>query len=124
MFLLGNLAGYQLALGDFGAAQATARDGLALARRMQEGIVISQAIQHLAALKALSGDSHRAARLLGYVDAWYASQGCERELTEQKTHQTLTGSLREQLDEAEIAVLASQGAELTEDQAADEAQAL
>ena len=82
------------------------------------------AIQHLATVAALRGETLRAARLVGFVDAWYRSEGREREQTERRTYEILMAALRERLTDSEIDAAAVEGSKLTEGQAIDEALAI
>lgn len=118
-----NSAAYHLALGNVDGARTAAAQALALARGAHS-MDAAIATQHLAAVAALRGESRRGARLRGYVDAWYRSEGCERDLTERRTYEILVAALRERLDEAEIEAFAAEGATLSEEQAALEALAL
>jgi predicted ATPase/DNA-binding XRE family transcriptional regulator len=118
-----NATGYRLVLGDIEAAAALARDALAVARSGQIHSLVTVALQHLATIAALRGDTARAARLLGYVDAWYARERYAREPTEQKAYDLLTASIRARLPEAEREALAREGAAYAEDEAADVAAA-
>jgi tetratricopeptide (TPR) repeat protein len=115
-----NAAAYQLVLGDIDGARAAAREALALARGAHP-MDAAIATQHLATVAALRGDAASGARLRGYVDAWYSSQGCQRDLTERRTYAILMSALRERLSGAEIEVLAAEGALLLEEQAVLEA---
>ncbi|MBV8344837.1 MAG: adenylate/guanylate cyclase domain-containing protein [Candidatus Eremiobacteraeota bacterium] len=115
-----NGAAYRLALGDVDGARSTAREALALTRGRWP-LEAAIAMQHLATVAALRGDARRGARLRGYVDARYVSEGCEREATERVTDEILMASLRKQLTEAEIEALGAKGAQLLEEQAVAEA---
>ncbi len=120
---LQNGAAYRLALGDTAGARTAAVDALQLARGAgTQHIMIN--IHHLATVAARSGQPHRAARLRGYVDAWYRSEGYERETTEQRVDDILMTALSAQLSESEIEALAAEGARLSEDQAVAEALAI
>jgi predicted ATPase/Tfp pilus assembly protein PilF len=120
---LANAAACRLVLGDVDGARAAARASLALAKGVQP-LVAAIAMQHLATVAALRGDPTDGARLRGYVDWWYRSEGCERDLTEQRTDELLLATLSGQLDDAKIRELAAQGAGLSEQQAVDEALAI
>ena len=111
-----NAAAYQLVLGDIDGACLAAREALELARGAHP-MDAAIATQHLAAVAALRGDAGCAARLRGYVDAWYSNEGCERDLTERRTNEILMTALRERLTDAEIDALAAEGAQLSEEQA-------
>jgi tetratricopeptide (TPR) repeat protein len=116
-----NASGYLLLLGRIDDAAAAARDALVLSQRAQNAQFVTIGIQHLATIAALRGDVQRAARLAGYVDAWYSAQGYARESTEQRTYDMLARALRPRLSEGEIARLEEHGAVLPEDAAAAEA---
>ena len=118
-----NAAAYHLALGNVDGARSAAAQALALARGAHS-MDAAIATQHLAAVAALRGESRRGARLCGYVDAWYRSEGCERDLTERRTYEILVAALRERLAEDEIEAFAAEGAALSEEQAALEALAV
>ena len=120
---LQNGAAYRLALGDIAGARTAALDALQLARGA-DALHIMLNIHHLAAVAARSGQPQRGARLRGYVDAWYRSEGYEREPTEQRVDEILMTALRAQLNESEIEALAAEGARLSEDQAVAEALAV
>lgn len=118
-----NAAACYLALGDLESARQVAHDTLEIARDAYPmGAII--AIQHLATVAALRGESECGARLRGYVDAWYRVKGCERDLAEARGYDTLMTSLRERLSAARIETLAADGAALTDERATREALAL
>jgi predicted ATPase/class 3 adenylate cyclase len=123
MFALQNGAAYRLALGDTSGARSAAQDALRLARGASPDSVVFT-IQNLAAVAAQNGDPRRAARLRGFVDRWYRSEGYEREPTEARTYEILMAALSEQLDDSEIEALAIEGALLSEDRAVAEALAV
>lgn len=120
---LANVAACRLVLGDVEGARLSAREALTLAAGEQP-LVAAIAMQHLATVAALRGDPGGGARLRGYVDTWYRSEGCERDLTEWRTDDLLMTELRAQLDDAKIAEFAAEGARLSEEQAASEALAI
>jgi predicted ATPase/transcriptional regulator with XRE-family HTH domain/Tfp pilus assembly protein PilF len=115
-----NVTAYRLALGRIDEARSAANDTLSLARGTHP-IFVTTAIQHSAAVAALGGDASRAARLFGYVDAWYQSHEITRYTTEQRTYEILLAALHEKLLESEVASLAAQGARLSEEEAVTEA---
>ena len=120
---LQNGAAYRLALDDIAGARTAASDALLLARGAgTQHIMIN--IHHLATVAARRAQPHRAARLRGYVDAWYRSEGSERESTEQRIDYILMTALSAELSESEIEALAAEGARLSEDQAVAEALAV
>lgn len=118
-----NLAAYRLTLGDVAGGLENAREALALAH-WASPVIIATAIQHLATAAALRGDAARGARLCGYVDAWYRSEECERDGTERRTAEILTSALREKLTDDELSALGAEGAQFTDEEAADEALAI
>jgi predicted ATPase/DNA-binding XRE family transcriptional regulator len=117
-FLL-NLAYFQLVLGEIDAAEANAMESLDLAASSSPDLRL--ALGYLATIAAIKGRTSRAARLVGYVNAWCERMELSRELPEQKSYDMLMESLRRQLSEDEISVLAAEGARLTEDAAIEEA---
>jgi predicted ATPase len=121
-WMLCNIAGYRLALGEVDAAETAAREALTLASGRVTPIV-EVIVQHLACAAALSGHPSRAARLLGYVEASFGRQGYRRGTTEQKIYEILTASLSEQLSDTDITAFGAEGMQFTEDQAVDEARA-
>jgi predicted ATPase/class 3 adenylate cyclase len=112
-----NIAGYQLALGDEAAAEAPAVEALQAATTLGEEQIAAAALQHLAGVIAARGDVERSARLLGFVDAWYVSQGCEREWSEKKGADVLAERLASSLGQDELTRLRTAGSELTLEQA-------
>ncbi len=119
-FALQNGAAYRLALGDFAGARAAALDALQLIRGTEPHYVTIN-IAHLATVAACSGDPRRGARLRGYVDAQYRSEGYVREPTEQRIDELLASALSEKLSLGEIEAFAAEGTQLSEDQAVAEA---
>ena len=78
---LGNIAAYALALNDLAKARdAAAREALTLAQEIEDVTGVIVAIEHLALISALNRRYRRlAARLYGYSDHVYTSQGIERQ---------------------------------------------
>ncbi len=66
---------YQLMLGDIDAAARSASRGLALASESYFSQAIASAIGLIASIAVQWGDVGPAARLVGYLDAWYAGVG-------------------------------------------------
>ncbi len=116
-----NSAAYRIALGDVAGARESGRAGLRLARQARSELFLATALQHLALVAALAGDTRRGARLLGYVDAKYSELGMKREITEQWGHDKLLAMLHETISEDEIKTLATEGAAWLEDHAIEEA---
>jgi len=112
-----NLGVYRVALGDLDGARQAAMQALNLARELQGRSFVAIALQHLALIAALQGETQRASSLLGYVDALIEALGMERELTEQWGYDALMASLRRELSDVEIEKLAAEGAAWSEDQA-------
>jgi predicted ATPase/transcriptional regulator with XRE-family HTH domain len=116
-----NIAAYRIALGDVTGARDSAREGLRLAGQIQDEQWAAIALQHLALLAALDGDSRRAAQLVGYVNALFDQIGTQRQSTEQWGYDKLLATLRGKLSEGEIKNLAPEGAAWSEDHAVEEA---
>jgi hypothetical protein len=117
-----NTAAYLFALEDAAGAQAVAGAALSILRRAHlHQHLAACAILQLAAALALQGDARRAARLLGFADAWTLRESCEWGTAEAKSYETLVAALRVQLTADDIAELTAAGAQLNDDQALDEA---
>jgi predicted ATPase/class 3 adenylate cyclase len=128
-----NIAAYLIALGRYEDARASARDGLAAARDAQWEAGVTWGLQHLAAIAALRpadddgdarGDRHRAARLVGYVDARLDAMEALRQYTEQQEQDKVLFALRASVGESRLSKLMAEGATWTEDQAFGEALAI
>jgi hypothetical protein len=114
-----NSAAYRIALDDFTGARESGREGLCFALRARGELQIATALQHIALLAGLGGEPWLGARLLGYVNAQFATLGYAREPTEQWSYDKLMDALRETLSADEIARLAADGAAWSEDQAVE-----
>ncbi len=82
---------------------------------------IAIALQHLALIAALDGDTRCAARLLGYVNARFDQLEVQREPTEQWVYEMLLATLRESLDEHQVTSLTAEGGVWGEEQAVEAA---
>ncbi len=116
-----NIVAYRIARGDVDGAPDAAHEGLRRARQAQHAFYVAIALQHIALLSALGGEVNDAARFMGYVNLQYKELGAKREATEKWGYEKLMAALREQLCEADIEKLASEGAAWSEDRALEEA---
>ena len=133
---LDNIALYLVSLGRYDEAEARAREALALthdyrteSRHLE--FLAAQALQHLAAVKALRANpdaqerrllSSQAARLLGFVDARLAALGAGRlNNQEQREYERVLVALREAVGDDAVARLLTEGAALSEGEAVAEA---
>jgi tetratricopeptide (TPR) repeat protein len=116
-----NGAAYRLALGDLAGARESLHEGLRVGRKARDEAQIATLLQHLGLLAGLSGDSRRAAQLLGHVDRRFAEMGSKREPTERWGYDKLLAALRDAMDEDEVARLSAEGATWSEDRAIEEA---
>jgi predicted ATPase/transcriptional regulator with XRE-family HTH domain len=112
-------AAYRLLLGEVGAAREAALESLELERGSKGWTPRTGQAQHLATVAALMGDVRRAARIKGYVDAWYAAEEAWHERADERTYQMLVAAIRERLTDADLARLAAEGALLSEQEAVD-----
>ncbi|MDB5585566.1 MAG: hypothetical protein JWP26_536 [Devosia sp.] len=119
----GNLAAYLLVAGNIEQACQAARESLTGARALGWSAAIVRAAEDMALVAALGNDPDLAARLLGFVDAFYARGTASRELTEQIVNQRLTAELKRRLSVDRLRGLLEEGARWTEQQAADAADA-
>jgi predicted ATPase/class 3 adenylate cyclase len=116
-----NLAAYCLALGDLAGARSAARDSLREARSLGLPLYLVNAVEHLAVVGVQTGQVERAARLLGYCDAWYRAKGITRQGKEKAGCDRLNALLAVALPEAVREQLLAEGAGWGETQAAEEA---
>ncbi len=116
-----NLAAYLLALGEENEARNVASRALRHALEFADHSVATNTLQHLAAIIARR-DAHRAARLLGYVEAQLARSGYTREYSEQFTYDLMMNRLHDALSIDEISAFRREGASMSEEQAAQLAQ--
>jgi predicted ATPase/class 3 adenylate cyclase len=127
--VLSNIAAYLTALARYDEARVSAREALAAARDIEYDVGVAFLLQHLAAIGTLRPnaaglerqDRARASRILGYVDARYASLGALREYTEQQEYERILPILRDALGADECARLGAEGSAWSEDQAVAEA---
>jgi len=119
--LHGNLAAYRIAVGDLSGAAADAREALAILCDIQNSYQIAIAVQHLALIAALLHDAERAARLVGFVDGYFAKNGLERQPTEAWGRNRIEASLRQQSGPDALKPFMRGGALLSEQEAIDEA---
>jgi len=122
-YILPHLAATRIVLGELDAGARAAREALELAR-FEEIELAWRSVLHVAAIAALGGKPHRAARLLGFVELSSDQRIHLPGLLEHATYGILVASLRAQLADDVVARLGAEGAHLDADQAIDEALAL
>jgi predicted ATPase/DNA-binding XRE family transcriptional regulator len=110
------LACLHLLLGETGAAEAAARIVLNT-MRSDETLVV----QYVAAIVALRGHPHVAARLMGFVDALLDRVPSQRDSLQQRTWELLCASVVEQLHPDVLALRRSEGMRLSVQAAGTEA---
>ena len=116
-----NVAAYHLALGQFDQARRHARASLVLCRHLQSPQMTAVAMEHLAHVAVAHGDARHAARLSGYIDAWYAREALEREWTEQQCYERFAARLREALSKDDLDRYRAEGAGFSQEDAFEEA---
>jgi predicted ATPase/DNA-binding XRE family transcriptional regulator len=122
VFGYAKLALFELSYGETDAAFASAREALRLVNASSPmALAACQAIEVLARIGTMRGSSKQAARLLGYVDAWYESTGVEREAHERENRDLAMERLRGHLGPHEVQELVTQGARMTQEAAIFEA---
>jgi non-specific serine/threonine protein kinase len=130
---LTSIAAYLVTLARYDEARAHAREALELARELQFDFISAFALQHLAAVAALSeacsaggpeqiAAGARAARLLGFIDARLRALEFERTYLEQQEYDRVVARLRATLGPDELTERMAAGATLTADQAIEEAE--
>ncbi len=110
-----NLAGYLVAQGDLNGARREALQALEFRAKLRAHAA-RWAILHLAAVLALEGNVHAAARLRGYVKARHKGDGLLAGQTEASSDRLLASALRT-LDVAEVKRLEGEGALLSDAEA-------
>ncbi len=116
--VLANLAGYLIGVDDFEAADAAAREALRmLLRREADSPLAAAAVEHLALVRAIAGDSDLAATLMGYAENAYRQTGTVRDFTEEVTHERLDALLQSRLESNTLTRLSARGAALDPDAA-------
>ncbi len=108
-----NLASYLNVQGNPLEARPFAAEALSVARE-EGGYVVRVLLQLWAFLGALDGRLIEAARLIGFVDAGFASGGEIRQGTEQLIHDRLSALLKTELPPAKIEACAAEGAQWNE----------
>ena len=111
-----NLASYSIVQDDPLAARPIAAEALSAARE-EGGYIVRVLLQLWALLGALDGRPIEAARLIGFVDAGFASGGEIRQGTEQLIRDRLSDLLRTALPSARIQACAADGARWSEPRA-------
>lgn len=117
-----NLAIYRMALGQYAAAVADVLEAIAFLPNVQDGYSAAVVLQQAALIEAERGNVSQAARLTGYIDAYFSANDTERESTEKSVRERLETALRARLSDAAYDTLLRAGAALTEEQAVEEAQ--
>ena len=108
-----NAASYRLAVGDVDIAESSAHIAIRMANRIGDAQLSMTAIQHVACVEAARERYVEAAVLLGYVDAWFMSEGYEREWNEAGLRAGVAARLERHLDGSSAASAAAFGARLT-----------
>ena len=113
-----NLGSYLAVAGDVEDAIAAACEAIRLVRGNQAETYVAIAAQVLA-LCAARVDPHRAARLLGYVDATYERRGAKHEPTEGIVREALVKRLEERLEASILQAEIARGRELDPEAASE-----
>jgi predicted ATPase len=114
---LTNLSSYLSVSGAYDEAIATVREAVEIGRANDTENYIALSLQGLAVAYADRGRERAAARLLGYVNAFYTRYGMDPEPTEAIVQKRLREMLAARLDAAAIEEEMAAGALLTEDAA-------
>ena len=127
-----NLAAYLIAGQQWTDARAHAQDALVLAGETQQVAEIGWALQHFAAIAALTADDSRrassrsevAAQLLGYVDTRIAALGAVRQYLQQQEYDRVMPILRDTIGAERFEDLMVLGSTMTEERAIETARSL
>jgi predicted ATPase len=114
---LSNLAAYLSVKGEDDEALAVAREAISIGRTydLQDDVAIP--MQSLALVLARSDQPYRAARLLGYVDAFYERFGMKRELTEAIVQRELLAVLERSLGDHALGLEIATGRSMNDESA-------
>ena len=112
---------YLLAADRPAEARAVGVEGLRLNRSLGRSAPVNACVETVALATALEGAPDRAARLAGYVEAFYASVSFVRGATQQRTWERLRAVLDESLGADEVARRMAEGAAWSEERAVDAA---
>ena len=121
---------YLIALGRYDDAEERACEALALARELQQDVLVAWTLQHLGAIAALRPQVStqdaprayaRAARILGFVDARLEAIGSAKMYIYEQAYDRAVTVLREALGADAVTKLMGEGAKMTEAQAVEEA---
>ncbi|HKU66408.1 MAG TPA: NB-ARC domain-containing protein [Candidatus Baltobacteraceae bacterium] len=114
---LANLAEYHLALNKIEPAKQYAHAAIQKALEAESMVSASFAVEMLASIAALEGDTQTAARLLGYVKAALTRLHFIGEVCDAVTRERAREALRKKASDAEIERLLHEGAALSDDEA-------
>lgn len=117
-----NLALYRIVLGQYAQAVDDLIAALALLTNVQDSYPTALVLQHVALVEAERGDAALAARLTGFVDAYFDKNQTEREATEKMARERLEKALRLHLLDSAYKKFYDAGTALSEQQAVEEAQ--
>ena len=126
---LNNMAAYLVALDCFDDAAVYASQALEAAHEIQVPVLTAFALQHLAAIQALSGEPddalrarkrERAAILLGFVESTLQTLGAHRDYTERQEYERVVEALGS-VFAGRLAELMDLGARMTEEEAVSHA---
>jgi hypothetical protein len=120
---LGNLAAYLLSQDRVEEARFVILAGLQESRAVGHSGSIARLVEHAALTAAMAGDAARAARLIGYGDAFYALGAASREYTEETALARTRALIAARIAAAEAARLESEGAAWSESEAVAAARA-
>lgn len=112
-----NVCGYCVALDRLAEARDAGREALELFPQDADGTLSVVAVEHLALVAALEGETERAARLAAYSDRALRDLGFSRGSSEQATRTRLEALLAERLAPAEAGASFAEGAALSADEA-------
>ena len=114
---LTNLASYLSIKGEDAEALEVAREAISIGRTYELQADIAVPLQSLALALAHAGQASKAARLLGYVDAFYDRFAMKRELTEAIVQRELLASLARTFGDRELEHEMALGARMTDEAA-------
>lgn len=119
--MLFHFGDYLLAANRLDEGRSIGVEGIRLNRSLGRSAPVNACIETVALATALGGLHERAARLAGYVSAFYHNVNFVRGQTQQRTWERLMATLREPLASGDLEGLMAEGGAWSEERAVNEA---
>ena len=121
VFMFNNLAFIAVHDGDFKRARVLARQGLQLAREMENRLEMAKTLPIVAGAMGMLGQPREAVRLLGASEKALANMGAFHQLNDKREVDEMITAVRTQLDDATVQTALAEGRALSLEQAVAQA---